>query len=235
MLDVVLDMPRRRVTRRGPERRADGDRVRAPRDARTRAGSRLHARPAARCGPRRLVRVVRARGRRPREEPQAQDRAGRRGRRATSRRCTASGTGLPMTDESASGRRAHAGGRRRGPAARPGGPARPRRRRFMRRVALLVACSSRSSLPRRYSPSRSFAAALGDASGTCGCASEPRLSACSCSSRVWLVVGRSVRRMFGPIGEVMEAADRVADGDYSTRVAARGPGEVRRLGRPSTR
>jgi len=45
------------------------------------------------------------------------------------------------------------------------------------------------------------------------------------------VVGRSVRRMLGPIGDVMEAADRVADGDYSARVAARGPGEVRRLGR----
>jgi len=46
-----------------------------------------------------------------------------------------------------------------------------------------------------------------------------------------LFIGRSVRRMAGPIGEVMEAADRVADGDYSARVAARGPGEVRRLGR----
>jgi two-component system sensor histidine kinase BaeS len=44
-------------------------------------------------------------------------------------------------------------------------------------------------------------------------------------------VGRSVRRMFGPIGDVMEAADRVADGDYSVRVRERGPGEVRRLGR----
>lgn len=44
-------------------------------------------------------------------------------------------------------------------------------------------------------------------------------------------VGRSVRRMVAPIGEVMDAADRVADGDYTTRVAARGPGEVRRLGR----
>lgn len=44
-------------------------------------------------------------------------------------------------------------------------------------------------------------------------------------------IGRSVRRMAGPIGEVMEAADRVADGDYSARVSARGPGEVRRLGR----
>ena len=46
-----------------------------------------------------------------------------------------------------------------------------------------------------------------------------------------LFIGRSVRRMAGPIGEVMEAADRVADGDYSARVAARGPREVRRLGR----
>jgi signal transduction histidine kinase len=44
-------------------------------------------------------------------------------------------------------------------------------------------------------------------------------------------VGRSVRRMVAPIGEVMDAADRVADGDYTARVAARGPGEVRRLGR----
>jgi len=46
-----------------------------------------------------------------------------------------------------------------------------------------------------------------------------------------MVIGRSVRRMAGPIGEVMEAADRVADGDYSARVSAQGPGEVRRLGR----
>jgi two-component system sensor histidine kinase BaeS len=46
-----------------------------------------------------------------------------------------------------------------------------------------------------------------------------------------LFIGRSVGRMAGPIGEVMEAADRVADGDYTARVSARGPGEVRRLGR----
>jgi signal transduction histidine kinase len=47
---------------------------------------------------------------------------------------------------------------------------------------------------------------------------------------LWFVA-RSVRRMFGPIGDVMEAADRVADGDYAVRVRERGPGEVRRLGR----
>jgi signal transduction histidine kinase len=46
---------------------------------------------------------------------------------------------------------------------------------------------------------------------------------------VAFVVGRAVRRMAAPIGEVMEAADRVAGGDYSTRVQVRGTGEVGRL------
>jgi two-component system, OmpR family, sensor histidine kinase BaeS len=44
-----------------------------------------------------------------------------------------------------------------------------------------------------------------------------------------LLAGRAVRRMAAPIGEVMEAADRVAGGDYRARVPARGPFEVRRL------
>ncbi len=44
-----------------------------------------------------------------------------------------------------------------------------------------------------------------------------------------LVAGRAVRRMAAPIGDVMEAAGRVAGGDYEARVEARGPGEVRRL------
>ena len=46
---------------------------------------------------------------------------------------------------------------------------------------------------------------------------------------VAFVAGRAVRRMAAPIGEVMEAADRVAGGDYSARVQVRGPGEVGRL------
>jgi two-component system, OmpR family, sensor histidine kinase BaeS len=46
---------------------------------------------------------------------------------------------------------------------------------------------------------------------------------------VAFLAGRAVRRMAAPIGELMEAADRVAGGDYSTRVQARGPGEVGRL------
>ena len=46
---------------------------------------------------------------------------------------------------------------------------------------------------------------------------------------VAFLAGRAVRRLATPIGEVMEAADRVAGGDYSTRVQVRGPGEVGRL------
>jgi two-component system, OmpR family, sensor histidine kinase BaeS len=46
---------------------------------------------------------------------------------------------------------------------------------------------------------------------------------------VAFLAGRAVRRFAAPIGDVMEAADRVAGGDYSTRVQVRGPGEVARL------
>jgi len=46
---------------------------------------------------------------------------------------------------------------------------------------------------------------------------------------VAFLAGRAARRMAAPIGDVMEAADRGAGGDYSTRVQVRGPGEVGRL------
>lgn len=45
-----------------------------------------------------------------------------------------------------------------------------------------------------------------------------------------VLAGRWVRRMAGPVVEVMEAADRVAAGDLDARVQPRGPREVRRLG-----
>jgi signal transduction histidine kinase len=48
---------------------------------------------------------------------------------------------------------------------------------------------------------------------------------------VAFLAGRAVRRLAAPIGDVMEAADRVAGGDYGTRVQARGRGEVGRLAR----
>jgi two-component system sensor histidine kinase BaeS len=44
-------------------------------------------------------------------------------------------------------------------------------------------------------------------------------------------VGRTARRMAGPMAEVMEAADRVAGGDYGVRVDERGTQEMRRLAR----
>jgi signal transduction histidine kinase len=46
-----------------------------------------------------------------------------------------------------------------------------------------------------------------------------------------VVVVRAGRRFASPLADVMAAADRVAAGDYTTRVEERGPGDVRRLGR----
>jgi signal transduction histidine kinase len=43
--------------------------------------------------------------------------------------------------------------------------------------------------------------------------------------------GRAVRRAAAPLGDVMEAADRVAAGHYDVRVRERGSGEMRRLAR----
>ncbi len=45
-----------------------------------------------------------------------------------------------------------------------------------------------------------------------------------------VVVARVVHGAAEPLGDVMEAADRVAAGEYDARVRPRGPGEVRRLG-----
>jgi signal transduction histidine kinase len=45
------------------------------------------------------------------------------------------------------------------------------------------------------------------------------------------LIARAGRRMASPVADVMEAADRVAAGDYETRVQVRGPREVQRLGR----
>lgn len=46
-----------------------------------------------------------------------------------------------------------------------------------------------------------------------------------------VAAGRAVRRLAGPVGALMEAADRVAAGDYRARVPERGPREMRRLTR----
>ncbi len=44
-------------------------------------------------------------------------------------------------------------------------------------------------------------------------------------------VGRAFRRFAMPIGDLVAASSRIADGDYSARVAERGPSEVRSLAR----
>ncbi len=44
-----------------------------------------------------------------------------------------------------------------------------------------------------------------------------------------LWAGRGLRHVSAPIGELLEAAGRIADGDYSPRVVERGPSEVRSL------
>jgi signal transduction histidine kinase len=46
-----------------------------------------------------------------------------------------------------------------------------------------------------------------------------------------ILVARAGRRFATPVGDVMEAADRVAAGDYEVRVRERGPRDVQRLGR----
>jgi len=46
-----------------------------------------------------------------------------------------------------------------------------------------------------------------------------------------VALGRTARRVAEPMGDVMEAADRVANGDYGVRVEERGTPEMRRLAR----
>jgi two-component system sensor histidine kinase BaeS len=43
------------------------------------------------------------------------------------------------------------------------------------------------------------------------------------------IIGRTLRRSTQPIEEMMDAADQVAQGDYTTRVTERGPHDVRHL------
>ena len=102
-------------------------------------------------------------------------------------------------------------------------------RRFMRRIAALLGLLFLLLFSAMVLAVVLATAALG------GTSQGVRIAAGVGGAAVFILglvfIGRSVRRMAGPIGEVMEAADRVAEGDYSARVSARGPGEVRRLGR----
>jgi signal transduction histidine kinase len=112
------------------------------------------------------------------------------------------------------------------PGAWPGGP----RRRFPRRLGLLVALAvglmfAASGIVWRLL----WGDQLGPGAGGRDWSGPPFPLLVLGLLGVALVAGRAVRRMAAPIGDVMEAADRVAGGDYSTRVQVRGPGEVGRL------
>jgi len=69
-----------------------------------------------------------------------------------------------------------------------------------------------------------------------GLTGAPRRRFVPVGAVVLLVLGglallRGVHGFAGPVGDVMEAADRVAEGDYSAHVEERGPREIRSLGR----
>ena len=109
---------------------------------------------------------------------------------------------------------------------RGGGP----RRRFPRRLGLLVALAIGFAF---LASGAIFRLLWGDGYGPGGggrhWSGPPVALLILAVLGVAFLAGRAVRRMAAPIGEVMEAADRVAGGDYSTRVEVRGPGEVGRL------
>jgi len=50
-----------------------------------------------------------------------------------------------------------------------------------------------------------------------------------------LLVLRSVRRVTTPLGDMVEAIGRIADGGYTTRMAEYGPSEMRELARAVNR
>ena len=107
---------------------------------------------------------------------------------------------------------------------------RGRARRFPRRLGLVVALALgfffvASGFAWRWAGGGGF----GPGAGARGWSGPPFGLLLLGLLGVAFLAGRAVRRMAAPIGEVMDAADRVAGGDYSTRVQVRGPGEVGRL------
>src|SRR5829696_2491181 len=119
------------------------------------------------------------------------------------------------------------GGARGGPGWGRGGP----RRRFPRRVGLLVALFLGFAFLATGAIFRLLWGGGGYGPGTAGrgWGGPPFGLLILGLLGVAFLAGRAVRRMVDPIGQVMEAADRVAGGDYSARVQVRGSGEVARL------
>jgi signal transduction histidine kinase len=109
-----------------------------------------------------------------------------------------------------------------------GGPPWSRGSRFMRRMAMFFALAAVLSVVAATFLFWTLASALG----------APDLPGNVARGVALLVVlygiaftARSLRRLAAPVGDVIEAVGRVADGDLSTRVAERGPREARSLSR----
>lgn len=103
-----------------------------------------------------------------------------------------------------------------------------RRRFFWRLGGLLVAFSLLAS--------GLFAVILWLVAGVMGWVSAPLQGSVSLVPPVVIFIGlilamRSIRRVATPLGDVMQAAEQVAQGDYTTRVVEYGPREVRALAR----
>jgi signal transduction histidine kinase len=110
------------------------------------------------------------------------------------------------------------------------GPWRARRRRFARRVGLALAVFFALTFA-------SSALAVAMLSGALGLGRHRGLVFVTGILGLGLLFGgfvafgRAVRRAAGPLSDVMDAADRVAAGEYDARVEERGPRDMRRLAR----
>jgi two-component system, OmpR family, sensor histidine kinase BaeS len=103
------------------------------------------------------------------------------------------------------------------------------RRRFVRRLALAVGLF----FGLLFAANALAIAVFGGAFGHGGHRGfGPALAILAIGALIALVAARrAVRRVGRPVGDVMEAADRVAGGDYGARVEERGSLEMRRLAR----
>ena len=108
------------------------------------------------------------------------------------------------------------------------------RRRFVRRIALLLAglfvlLVALSALWAAFGPRTGWWRPGAPVGQRYGGGFFPWLPALVIIVIAALVIGRALRRTAVPVGDVMEAAGRLAAGDATARVAPRGSGEVRQL------
>ena len=106
----------------------------------------------------------------------------------------------------------------------------PRRSRFVRRLAVILLLLLTLSAAGAGALVNLILRSTGFASGNLGAASA-LLSVLVVFAIVLMFFVVAMRRVGLPFGEIVGAADRVADGDYSTRVVERGPPFLRVVSR----